>query len=175
MNYRGSLVARLHNLVSSQAGHVRLWHHRSKRSEFENIILPCVILCVLKVCTSFSRYFIQCRIKDDDHGLLKDCSNHKFIVIMLVPDGISSPTDINSQSIIKIYPPWDVLEQDRDIIRVTYFKIISSSEIEQVEIVEDKQIVSKEFDCMCIERNRLNPLCPSKLEKPDVMKHLFNF
>ncbi|KAK2576970.1 hypothetical protein KPH14_011934 [Odynerus spinipes] len=190
-----SLAGKLQSLISRQTSFVRMWHHQMKQANIDGISMPHVVVYVDKCTVHFYRQFLEGIVLDDPFNLLNDNESNeeykmseststkllnKIITVIVIPD-IVGKIEMRSESIVKIYPPWDIMDNSKMILNVTYIKIISNDQrnliLSKIKIPnrrKEKELI-KEFHCKCLEADKILCSCKKRSNhaKPDVMEELF--
>ncbi|KAH0567419.1 hypothetical protein KQX54_009825 [Cotesia glomerata] len=123
---KGSLVERLQTLVSRKISSIRIWRHQMSQDHLKTNS-PCVTVQINECTWRYSRYIIDGRIIKDDNDLIGrsvrenslldksatiDSNNKNLsssIKLLLVPE-IVGKINFEDKNIIKVYPPWDIVD-----------------------------------------------------------------
>ncbi|XP_033225722.1 uncharacterized protein LOC117178404 [Belonocnema kinseyi] len=192
---KGSLAAKLQNLVDTERSFMRIWHHKISQKTFQNDNIQFVDLCIKKCYISYNRQFAYCILIADTYNLLKDVENfqtapgsksqnlknknsiNKLITVMTIPEFVGKLNAERGKR-LKVYPPFQILDCENIIISVTYFTLdgkvnLGMDEEESKESVESKII--EKFDCVCIEEGKIVDDCGHRFEnkKSNVIKEIF--
>ena len=178
---RGSLSEKLQSAINREISFVRIWRHKVKQAIKDNTAtLPRVTVYVHACVVRFGRQFMEGIVIEDPFDLLpqKERSDSSgSIRIMTLPE-IVGKLEMQSKSIVQIFPPWQVLDGNEPTLNVTYFNILFDKERMDVEesktrIERVKRPVVKEYDCPCIRAGNMIVSCRDRLNKPDVIEKLF--
>lgn len=153
---------------------------------------PCVTVQITKCTWRYSRYILDGKIIKDDNDLIGrsvrenslldksvtiDGSNKNLlssIKLLLVPE-IVGKINFEGKNIIKVYPPWDIVDQNEVFLNIFYFIVTVDSNVTNHENVESKMKLVKEYKCSCLTEKKLSESCEDKFKncKINFMQYLF--
>ncbi|KZC09078.1 hypothetical protein WN55_11541 [Dufourea novaeangliae] len=178
---KGSLTEKLQSTINRQVSFVRIWRHQIKQAIKDNARLPCVTVYARVCVTRFSRQFLDGIAIEDPFDLLprrETNDSPRFIKIMAIPE-IVGKIESRSASVVQIFPPWDILDDKELTLNVTYINVVPDSD--RIIVEQEKMCakyvgrpVVREFDCSCINENRMIPSCRDRMNKPNVIERIFS-
>ncbi|KAL2718612.1 Vacuolar protein sorting-associated protein 28 like protein [Vespula squamosa] len=194
---KNSLAAKLQSLVNRQTSFVRMWQHQMKQADIDGTSMPHVVVYVDKCTVHLYRQFLEGIVLDDSFNLLNSNENHRKsnlsesssektsykMITMIILQDIVGKIEMKSESIVNIYPPWDIMDDSKSVLNITYIKIVSNKErkviLNKIKIPDRRRekVLIKEFDCSCLEMEKILSSCKERLndEKFDVMEEIFKF
>ncbi|XP_033338098.2 uncharacterized protein LOC117227189 [Megalopta genalis] len=176
---KGSLTEKLQAAINRQVSFLRIWRHQMKQAVKNNVSLPCVTVHTLECVISFNRQFLEGVAIEDPFNLLPTMEGSRFprrIRIMTVPE-IVGKIESRTASLVQIFPPWEMLDDKKLTLNVTYINVISDDPGVVRENTNDEPArlsVVQEFDCPCIRTGKMNMYCSERCNKPDVIEGLFD-
>ncbi|XP_044598120.1 uncharacterized protein LOC123274525 [Cotesia glomerata] len=188
---KGSLVERLQTLVSRKISSIRIWRHQMSQDHLKTNS-PCVTVQINECTWRYSRYIIDGRIIKDDNDLIGrsvrenslldksatiDSNNKNLsssIKLLLVPE-IVGKINFEDKNIIKVYPPWDIVDPNEVFLNIFYFIVTVDSNVTNHENLGSKMKLVKEFKCPCLKEKKLSESCEDKFKssKINFMQYLF--
>lgn len=194
---KNSLAAKLQSLVNRQTSFVRMWQHQMKQADIDGTSMPHVVVYVDKCTMHLYRQFLEGIVLDDSFNLLNTNENHrksnlsesssekisyKMITMIVIPD-IVGKIEMKSESIVNIYPPWDIMDDSKSVLNITYIKIVSNEQrkviLNKIKVPDRRKekVHIKEFHCSCLEMEKILSSCKERSndEKFDVMEKIFKF
>ncbi|CAD6214696.1 GSCOCG00004184001-RA-CDS [Cotesia congregata] len=188
---KGSLVERLQTLVSRKISSIRIWRHQMSQDHLKTNS-PCVTVQINECTWRYSRYIIDGKIIKDDNDLIGrsvrenslldksvtvDGSNKNLlssIKLLLVPE-IVGKINFEGKNIIKVYPPWDIVDFNQVFLNIFHFIVTVDSNVTNHENLGRKMKLVKEFKCPCLTEKKLSESCGDKFKssKTNFMQYLF--
>ncbi|XP_008549110.2 uncharacterized protein LOC103572335 [Microplitis demolitor] len=194
---KGSLVERLQTLIARKISSIRIWRHQMSQDHLKTNS-PCVIVQINKYIWQYSRFIISGKILNDDSNLIdkyvkensllpsdKNISNgcinglnsSKSIKLLLVPE-IVGKINFDNKNIIKIYPPWDIIDPNEVLLNIFYFIVTVDPNVTNDSHHDENDDFKsvEEFNCPCLTNKKLAANCSVKFSnsKPNFMQCLFS-
>lgn len=174
-----------------------MWQHQMKQADIDGTSMPHVVVYVDKCTMHLYRQFLEGIVLDDSFNLLNTNENHrksnlsesssekisyKMITMIVIPD-IVGKIEMKSESIVNIYPPWDIMDDSKSVLNITYIKIVSNEQrkviLNKIKVPDRRKekVHIKEFHCSCLEMEKILSSCKERSndEKFDVMEKIFKF
>lgn len=182
--FRGSLAARLQYLVNFQISDRQIWQYRKTRTDWQDSRAQFVKLRIREGEMRYSRCFLLASPIEDEHKLLDDLcacgegrgNDEGTVRLMIVPE-INGTMKISKNSIMKIYPPWKIMDRGNKLLNVIYFEVLAQDEKSSFHprrSVERERILQT-FDCLCLKHQAIDHSCNVKFTntKPNVIREMF--
>ncbi|XP_057325876.1 uncharacterized protein LOC130667953 [Microplitis mediator] len=195
---KGSLVERLQTLIARKISSIRIWRHQMSQDHLKTNS-PCVIIQINKCIWQYSRFIISGKIINDDSNLIdkyvkensllpldeniskcsinNDLNSSKSIKLLLVPE-IVGKINFDNKNIIKIYPPWDIIDPKEVLLNIFYFIVTVDPNVtnDSHHNENDNFKSVEEFNCPCLTNKKLAANCSVKFSnsKPNFMQYLFS-
>ncbi|XP_034934714.1 uncharacterized protein Vps28 [Chelonus insularis] len=198
---KGSLVAKLQTLITSQTSFLRIWRHQMNRDRLEPSSQS-VTIKVNRRTSQYGRIYISGTIIEDkfnlldksdqqnDSSIVKNRSKNnlllkKSVTILIAPE-IVGKIKFNESNFLNIYQPWEIIDSEELILSVLYFTVNVDTNDNQNENDKSKdetsnntktrEITIQEFNCACLTAKRLIQSCDIKCTniKPNVMQYIFD-
>jgi len=196
------MVAKLQSLITAQISGIRIWHYHMNKNPDDAASAEFISVLIRDCTKRFGNQFLDGILIEDRFNLLRNDIEveeaepntqgshtevsktrpreilHRDIIIILVCD-IVGTLKMTSKVVMKVYPPWNVLDKNNLTIEASYISINDNCEIPDIpnDSHKRKKRVIKEFNCPCIEEQRELPFCARKpnADKPDVIQRIFDF
>ncbi|KAF7994501.1 hypothetical protein HCN44_003973 [Aphidius gifuensis] len=194
---KGTLEGKVQTLVSNQVSFLRIWRHQMSQARFQGATTAqCVKLKITNIIHKYHRQIFYGVIIDDTHGLFdksidktsssqsSQCKNsndylNRLITIITSPE-IVGKLNFEGSKILRIYPPWDVIDYDKLILSCLYFNVVNDKHHDTDDHFNDNNVIRvvKKFNCPCIKARKMTDNCNVKLTnsnlKPNVIQYLFD-
>lgn len=117
-------------MINRQGSFLRIWRHHFKQTIRDQVTLPYVTVHARKCLFSFGRQFLEGIATEDPFNLLPSVGTTRFprlVNLMTIPE-IVGRIDLGLACTVKIFPPWDILDDKELTLNVTYIKVEKQNE-----------------------------------------------